>query len=176
MDIRLEVAVVAAGASAIVAWLTASLTLRNELTKLQLAAQSTVFTRLLEARIVPYASLYAELSSIIKELETNRVEWTTLEERLGRIELWDSANSMLLGPRTTNICWEFRQKLRSAIEVLRAVSPKDNRRALVDLFEGASELELALRTDLGIYGLTGVASQAQIKTPVVASYFAGEGK
>ncbi len=109
MELRLEVAAVAAAlisgvVSFAVAWQTASRTLRTELAKLE----GVVFSRLLDARLTCYPALYAILSRLIKSIETSVIGTVALSALVVEIDEWDSKYAILLGPRTTNVCWHFR--------------------------------------------------------------------
>jgi len=185
MKISFEVAALVAAVisgivSFVVAWWTASSALRTEVAKLQLSTQAGVFTRLLDSRLDSYPVLYSLVSDLVKNLEaesetSGSVEPASLSVLLARIDDWDSKFSIILGPRTTNVCWEFRTQLREAITRLQKTDEAKQRAAILNkIFSNAEELELALRADLGIYGLSGVDAKVKLRTQVVTSYPEGE--
>jgi hypothetical protein len=179
MEIRLELAAFAAAVisgvvSFVVAWLTASRTLQTEIAKLQLAAETGAFARLVDARLASYPALYTLLSDLVKSLEAESLEPTSLRTLLTKVDDWDSKFALLLGPKTANTCWQFRTHLRQAIMHLQTPGPADGRgKILDDIFHNASDLELALRSDLGVYGLSGDVPAARLRPRVPPSYLEG---
>ena len=66
----------------------------------------------------------------------------------GRVNEWDSQYAIFLGADTSNICYAFRATLRSA------GTERPNSPTAEDILDAAERLELALRSDIGIHGIT----------------------
>jgi hypothetical protein len=92
-----------------------------------------------------------------------------------RIAEWDSREALLLGAKTSNVCWAFRDCLRESILILENPQKHTEHGAAVGrLFDAATALELELRSDIGIHGLSDVPPEARLRTASVPSYVAGE--
>jgi hypothetical protein len=180
MDWRFEAAtVVAAFVSALVSlfvarW-TAARAFESELAKLHLSTQANIFGRLLDARLAIYPDLYALLSHLIKVRLRGPIDVTSLRNLIRAVDEWDSKHAILFGPRTTNDCYFFRDALQQLLAA--ADDPahsQDLGRRKKDVLNLASRLELALRADLGIYGIDAFQGRGMLRTPAVVDYVEAE--
>ena len=176
-----EVAAVAAAiigglVSYIVAHQTAVRTLRAEIVKLQVSTQSAAFVKLLEARLVCYPTLYSLISRFIRTVATPQMDTSAWANLLKEVEAWDIQYAVVLGPRTTNVCFQFRAQLGQAVQFLAFSRDLGEKREAIRerLYRAAEALELELRSDLGIYGVEGADERMQLRTPFVPSYDARE--
>jgi hypothetical protein len=158
--------------SAFVAWVAARLSVRTELQKLRLGVQQKLLEQLVAARLVVYPDLYSLLSELLKTARLAVEEPNALRALLGRINSWDSKNSILLGPHTTNVCYAFRRTLAEAASTAAEVSVNETRwqKTIETLFSQAEQLELALRSDLGIYGIEVLQRPGILRTPLVRKF------
>ena len=145
--IPLYSAIFSAGVAFVVAWLSSRRTIRLEINKLRLATQQLAFSELLKVRIQEYPKLYSILSDLGKIARDESVA-VNLEDIRDRIEQWDSAHAIFMTRETSNKCHNFRSILR------RAAKPQSDRRISGELLRAAEELELALRSDMGIHGIS----------------------
>jgi hypothetical protein len=148
------VPVFAAGLSAIisfiVAWFTGARAGRLEANKVRLATQQAAFAKLQEARIREYPRLYALLSDLQKALDQPSTVSVSLYELLRNINEWDSQCAVFLGRHAVLKCHAFRMILVNAVRSMEVDTPQA---ITIELCDAADALELALRTDLGIYGV-----------------------
>ena len=157
--------------SACVAWATARLSVRTELHKLRLGVQQKLLEQLVAARLVVYPSLYSLLSELPKARRAVVNDAAALRNLLEQVNAWDSKHAILLGPHSTNVCYQFRKALAEATALANeALSNEVNqRKAMEAVFSQAELLELALRSDLGIYGVD-VTQAPGLRTPRVQHY------
>jgi len=86
--------------------------------------------------------------------------------------MWDSKHAILLGPHTSNVCYEFRQALAEAANIPTSphtAGPQTQDQISV-LFRKAELLELGLRSDLGIYGIELTQAPDALRTLRVERY------
>jgi len=121
-----------------------------ETDKIRLTTQQAAFAKLQEARIREYPHLYALLSDLQKALDQPATVTLSLHELLRKINEWDSQYAVFLGAETSNKCHAFRMTL---VEIVRDMSADEPSAITERLVDTAETLELALRTDLGIYGI-----------------------
>lgn len=138
--------VISAMVSILVAWITGKLIDRE---KTRLAAEQRHLELLIGARLKEYPTLYALLSDLHKAFD--RWPSVTLDppSLLKKINHWDSQHSILMSRETSNCCDKFRNALVQAVYDGRVPSESDD---FADLQVLAQQLELALRSDLGIHG------------------------
>ena len=146
------VAVVPAVIALITALITARWTAGTELTKLSVGVQQKVFEQLVEARLARYPELYWLLSSFRKSTGGSRprtLDHATLDALLTAVNNWDSHNALFLGPEAAHVCAEFRTNLWTLWGTNRNATEEE----IDGLVDHSNKLELALRSDLGIYGI-----------------------
>lgn len=164
--VPIAAAAVTALVSAVVAWYTARRSVRVEIDKLKVGAQQKLLEQLVAERLATYPALYSLMSDLVKTLEGHNNTQMSLNNVLKRVNEWDSKHSILLGPHTTNVCYSFRQYLKEVVNNPDA-DPEGYR---IDLFRKAELLELALRSDLGIYGIELAQAPGLLRTPRVEDY------
>jgi hypothetical protein len=161
-------AAVSALVAAAVAWLTARIGVKTELTRLRLGTQQKLLEQIVPMRLSAYPEMYSYLSDLVKACAIRTPDFQELRALLDKVNEWDSKHSILLGPDTTNICYDFRTKLQDIVGA-GAVNPtrEVDREAIL---RHAELLELALRSDLGIYGVELAPARGHLRTPVVPDY------
>ena len=157
--------------SACVAWATARLSVRMELQKLRLGVQQKLLEQLVAARLVVYPGLYSLLSELPKISRAAVKDAAALRNFLEQVNTWDSKHAILLGPHSTNVCYQFRKTLTEAASIAGEASNETNQRKVMDaVFSQAELLELALRSDLGIYGVEVTQAPGLLRTPQLQKY------
>jgi hypothetical protein len=158
--------------STLIAWATARSRVRVEVQKLRLGVQQKLLEQLVAARLVVYPDLYTLLSELSKIRRALVKDQTALVDLLDRVNAWDSRHSILLGPHSTNVCYEFRQTLAKAASIASdsASNEANVRKVLEAVLAQAERLELALRSDLGIYGVEVLQAPGLLRTPQVHRY------
>jgi len=140
-------AVIAAIVSAGIAFWTSRSTVKLEMDKATVGAQQSTLHQIIQARLKAYPFAYRLISQMFKDAQEKSVDRAYLERLRSAFDAWDSENGYLLGPKSTNTCYEFRQQLLRTIEVAR-----NGTFDITKLLHHAEQRELALRSDLGIYG------------------------
>jgi len=165
-------AAISALVSALVAWAAARLSVRTEIQKLRLGVQQKLLEQLVAARLVVYPDLYFLLSELPKAGRAAVNEPAALRGLLDQVNAWDSKHSILLGPHSTNVCYEFRRALAEAASIAREAPANETKRqkAMDAVFSQAGLLELALRSDLGIYGIEVLQGPGLLRTPRIRKY------
>jgi hypothetical protein len=137
---------------AVVALITARRTAGTELTKLSVGVQQKVFEQLVGGRLARYPELYWLLSSFRKSTGGPRprtLDHAALDALLTAVNNWDSHNALFLGREAAHVCAKFRTNLWTLSETNRNATEEE----IDELVEHSTKLELALRSDLGIYGI-----------------------
>ena len=158
--------------SIVISFVTSRRAIQLELRKLRLQAQQTYESKLLEIRLAVYPEVYSYLSSFIKEAQRNLLSKTAVETLLSKLDEWDSKNSIYLSGDASNTLYDFRAELfgllkESDEELTRKFRSID---FLCKLRDQIVECELALRCDLGIYGLDFSEARDEMKTRKVSQY------
>lgn len=158
--------------SACVAWATTRLSVRTEIQKLRLSVQQKLLEQLVAARLIVYPHLYSLLSELPKAGRAALNEPAALRNLLDQINGWDSKHAILLGPHTTNVCYAFRRTLAEAGSAAVEAPASDTRRhkTMEAVLSQAEQLELALRSDLGIYGIEVLQRPGLLQTPRIRKY------
>jgi len=168
--------IIAAATSALVAaavaWITARRSVRAQLDLLKLGVQQKLLEQLVAARLASYPELYSMISDLVKGMHDRKVTAAYLKALQERIDAWDSEHAILLGPHTTNVCYAFRQALALTARLVdqTGVKSAEAGSAVGDLWDKAARLELALRSDLGIYGVELAQAPGALHTPQVERY------
>ncbi len=127
----------------------------TELRKLRFESKRFYDSKLLEARLSVYPRLYFLLSSFIKEAKYESIRRSTLETLLAQINEWDSKNAVFLSEHSGHVCYLFREDLWELLqkgdeELRRTLSSPDFLKDLTKMVQG---VEVAIKSDLGIYGV-----------------------
>lgn len=155
--------VVSALIAALVSFVTAYLTVRAQAV---LSGQQKALESLIEERLKAYPSAYQLLSQLLKDAGEDNVNLTYLEELKTEYDSWDSQNGYLLGIESTNVAFHFRQILVITLSDYK----NGNIQTLSNLLQAAEKFELALRSDLGIYGVRLEGKSELLSLPTVRSY------
>jgi len=158
-------AVTAAIVSAGTAFWTSRSTVQLEMDKVVVAAQQSALQQIIQARLNVYPEVYQLVSQLNKDARARRINRAYLESLRLAFDAWDSENAYLLGPESSNTAYEFRGRLLTAISD--SERSDFNTKALLD---AAERLELALRSDLGIYGFQLQGPTPGLQTPKVNKY------
>ncbi len=158
-------AVIAAIVSAGTAFWTSRSTVQLEMDKVIVAAQQSALQQIIEARLKAYPEVYQLVSQLNKDARAKHIDRAYLENLRLAFDRWDSRNGYLLGRDSSNTAYAYREQLLSAISESKRgdFSPKG-------LLGAAERLELALRSDLGIYGIHLQGSTPALQTPRVDKY------
>jgi hypothetical protein len=140
--------------------------------KLRLGVQQKLLEQLVAARLLVYPDLYFLLSEVPKAGRAAMSDPAALRHLLDQINAWDSKHAILLGPHSTNVCYEFRRTLTQVASLARESSGGEGTRqkAMDAVFAQAEQLELALRSDLGIYGIEVLERPGMLRTPRIRRY------
>ncbi len=162
--------IISALISAGIAWFTVQRSFRTESNKLKLGVQQKLMEQLVSARLLVYPQLYLLLSELVKEFQNETISSIILSDTFNKIEAWDSHHAILLGPDTSNTCYDFRQALRNIINIISETNIDDKTQVLHELFLKVTELELALRSDIGVYGIELEKAPNELSLPKIKNY------
>lgn len=158
-------ALTSAGIAAVVSMGTTYWTLEREIDKLVIATQQSALERIINARLSSYQKPYQLVSQLAKDANEESLPLGYFEKLLAEYDSWDSSYGYLLGPESTNTAYDFRQHL--AYMVSSSLIDEIN---LQLLLSNAGKLELALRSDIGIYGFRLEGPSPELNTPKVDRY------
>ncbi len=145
--------------SSLIAFFTSLRVARNESAKLSVEAKKLYDSKALDMRYNTYPALYALCSDLVKSLRKfpgyAAIDPDLINRALLEINQWDSKNSIYFGPFTGIPCSNLRKLLKSLVgmkqeELEEWLTVQSNISTLTEAIRG---LELALRSDLGAYGL-----------------------
>ena len=153
MTTEIIVALLTLFSSLVVAFITSMRVASTESQKLRIEIQQTYANKLLERRLDTYPTINELLSSFIKEIRLGPLSKNRLQEFRSQIELLDTKHSVLFSAHTGVVFHRFLMTL--------AILAEDSDGALEKRFADneevrefrhrIEEVELALKTDLGIY-------------------------
>ncbi len=163
-------AVIAAMVSGGTAFWTSRSTVRLEMDKVIVAAQQSVLEQIIQARLKAYPEAYRLVSQLNKDTRAKNIDSAYLESLRLAFDDWDSRNGYLLGPESSNTVYAYREQLLSAISESERSESERRDFSLKTLLVAAERLELALRSDLGIYGVRLQGPSPGLQTPKVHRY------
>lgn len=147
------IALIGVGVSAAISYVISSRQSSIELQKLRTSLQTELGSKLYEKRLEVYPDLYAQLSTLIKLIESGELISKDLKEVFLIIQDWDTKNSILFSNQAGHIAYEFRQALadltKSSDEDLQ--NKLNSYEQMKTLKHKIHELELALKHELGSY-------------------------
>ena len=158
-------AVIAAIVSLGTAYWTSRSTVNLEMDKVVVAAQQRALQLIIQARLQVYSEAYQLMSQLLKDASEKRIDREYLERLRSAFDAWDSKNAYLLGPESVNIAHEFRQQLLCNLE-----ESKHKECNQETLLQHAAWFELALKSDLGIYGIKLQGPDPGLVLPPVPRY------
>jgi hypothetical protein len=128
---------------------------KMETQKLRVAARTIYETKLFEKRLDAYQSLFPLLSKFIKKIEFGSVLKDDIGKFLDAINEWDSKYAVFLSKLSADVCYEFRHELYdfAGADDARTSKLLSLKGFLEELRNRTAAVELALRSDLGIYGI-----------------------
>lgn len=147
-----------------VSLLTSRMVFKNEMRKLILEARKAYDSKLLEARLNAYPALYLILSRFAKQSRHEPISRDNMDSFLRDIDEWDSRNAILFSARTGHLCGSLRESLEAWL--VADVATRPGMSTLQDLIQKIGILELALKSDLGIFGV----EDSDLNTKVADSY------
>ena len=142
-------ALVGVAISALIAWALS----KREIKRMRLEVKSTYESRLIEERLKRYPGLFALLSQFIKDIQFGSVSRETVESLFAAVNAWDSQNAMLLTHFAAERCYIFRHYLAERLRKTGSDAGLFSKEELDELHKNTAEVEFALRSDIGIYGI-----------------------
>ncbi|HKO17364.1 MAG TPA: hypothetical protein VJU82_00605 [Acidobacteriaceae bacterium] len=141
--------------SVILSTLTSRNLIRNELRKLQLEAEQLYTSEILKKRADTYQKLYFLLSNFGKEIQYINTSFNSMKVFLSKLDKIDSEIAVFYSGRTQTICYRFRKMIKQLIEEgNEALEEKlKSPEFRYQLYQKSGAVELALKSDLGIYGV-----------------------
>jgi hypothetical protein len=123
--------------------------------KLLFEAKKVYDNKLLEARLATYPNLYTLLSKFIKGTRQQSIERSTLESFIAEVNEWDCTHAILFSTYAGKACHDLRHFLEDLLRennetLIQSLSSQPVIRTLIGKIR---KLELALKSDLGIYGV-----------------------
>jgi hypothetical protein len=145
-------AIAAAGVviSAFVAWIVAIRSSRTELRKQELALYQSYASTLQKERLKAYPIAYKLASNCLKTFTRSELTKEYLNRMLEDFQKWDSENSILLSNQSASVAFNFQSILSTLLVDGSEVIPS---KSLHELAEYCEKLELALKTDLGVFAV-----------------------
>lgn len=139
--------------SVIVSYITSSRQANLEIQKLRAEIQHQFSSKLFEKRLELYPELYNYLSKFIRTIQFEQISQKAVQDLTSQIHEWTSKNAILFSGPTGSISYKLRLFLielskKSDVELQQDFSSKE---ALSNLRHRVQELELALKSELGIY-------------------------
>ncbi len=141
--------------SVIVSWFVARYKAKMELKKMRLETHHIYADNLIRARLTCYPEAYKILESIVKNIQSKKMDFDSFNDLVERVNNWYSDNGYLLSADTNR---RFYSSIRKFTNIGQA-SPKafedrlnDNLKRK-DLITSAWKIELGLKNDLGIFEL-----------------------
>lgn len=152
--------------SVVISLITSRKTVNVELRKLRFQIQQVYASKLLETRLAVYPQVYSLLSAFSKELRGYKLNRNALESLLTNLDDWDSKNGILFTGDTISACSRFRNRLIRLLtlngeELAKRFSSED---FVDEWFRYTEAFELALKSEIGIYGLEFSGAEDDIKT------------
>ena len=140
-------------------------TLNLELGKLRFQIEQTYAGELLKKRLEIYPKLYCCVSGLVKDIEEQNISRETLRNINDKFSQMDSQHAILFEAETIVRCIKLRRKLRDLTrlneqDLNKIVSSSDELRALQDL---VGAFELALKSELGVYGFESITSDGELR-------------
>ena len=141
--------------SALVSLLISRRVVAAESHKLLFEAKKIYDNKLLEARLAAYPNLYTLLSKFIKGTRQRSIDRSTLESFVAEVNEWDCKHAILFSTYAGKACHDLRYFLEDLLrEKNETLIQRLSSQAVIGTLIGKMRrLELALKSDLGIYGV-----------------------
>ena len=139
--------------SMLVSWLISKYRVESEVNKLRLEMQKTYATQIHEKRLSVFPGLYKLIGTHVKEIQKQTVEHESVINYFSKLDAWHTENGYLLSSSTNSYTYTYLRKLRRISEgtnesFVARISDNEKRRELI---RNAWEIELGLKSDLGIF-------------------------
>lgn len=121
--------------------------------EVQLQVRREMANKLLECRIERYPELFERLSNFVKKIDYQNPCIEDLKDLLDEVNKWDSKNAMFYTSDTAYTSNHMRKFLAKIIESSTQEKGFDLGSEIKDIREKVVGMEIALRLDLGIYGV-----------------------
>lgn len=146
--------------SALVAFVVSKRQARNEILKIGMQIDATYRAKLYERRLALYPELAKNLSSLSSAIRAGRVQTAKIREAWEIIREWDGANSIFMSPLSMKAMITLRSHL---IELSKSTDEFiSNKRARNILLPAIIEMQLALKTELGVMHADGFHKPSHI--------------
>lgn len=148
--------------SVLISYLSSRLQIKNELQKLRIEAESAYTSKLFEKRFEVYPKLFEITSSFAKKIRSGETTLPDYDSFVQQMYEWDNKNSIFVSPITLQELVEMLQLIRKSNKAFRknGISKKDLREEFIPQL---TDLELSLKTELGVFARGGYHSPAEIK-------------
>lgn len=148
--------------SAVVAFIVGRSQARAELEKAQLETRTMFLAKLYDARLSAYPGLYELLGILGGRVLEGTATLGDVEETWEKIKIWDQRNALLLSPLGVQTAIELR---RTFLRLLK-LSPEQlsRKKQRKELLPALIELQMCLKTELGILNAESFHSPARIDT------------
>jgi len=121
-------------------------TTNTEIQKLRTEIQQTYTGKLLDKRLELYPEMYYLLSDFRKKFDVADISKEDVKRLLKQTSEWNSKHSILFSGQTTLISVRFRKLLTRLVQ-----DGFESNESLRELIRTLAELEVALKSDIGIY-------------------------
>lgn len=136
---------------------------RAELRRLQLQTHSEYADALLKARLEYYPELYSIVSEFVKQVwgfRSGRLGYvgasgSQLQDLSSRVNDWDSKHAILMSMDTSGALWSLRKAVQEKVRCIPSedISLTLEEIAYKDIGEKIAAVELAMKTDLGVFAV-----------------------
>ena len=121
--------------------------------EVQLQIRREMANKLLECRIDCYPELFERLSDFIKKIDYDQLYIEDVKGLFDDINRWDSRNAIFYTSEAAYTCNEMRKFLAEKLDSSRQEESFDLGSSIKKIRKKAVDMEIALRSDLGIYGI-----------------------
>jgi hypothetical protein len=134
---------------------------RNEIVKAKIQIDATYRAKLYEKRLTVYPELSMKLAELGSLIRAGRVPIRIVEDTWDYVRVWDGANSIFMSPLSMTKMIDLRKAL------VEFTGLKDeflsNKKSRKELMPAIIELQLALKTELGVMHADGFHSPHRIQ-------------
>jgi hypothetical protein len=129
-----------------------------EIKKIHQEMEQKYTARLLEKRLEVYPEFHHALSDFVKLIERRQFSKQAVVDLRKKTDDWDSRNAVFLGARVGSIVYEFRMTLAQ----LEGEGEQEIEQ--MELLKRVGEVELALKSELGVYAFDSPDSIKRFKS------------
>jgi multisubunit Na+/H+ antiporter MnhE subunit len=121
--------------------------------EVQLQIRREMANKLLECRIEHYPELFERLSNFVKKIDYETLCVEDVKDLLDDVNRWDSRNAIFYTSDTAYTSNNMRKFLAKILKSSGQETGFDLGSEIKNIREKVVEIEIALRSDLGIYGI-----------------------